>query len=123
GRVPFRRRRRGADRVHCRAHGEGSAASFLHAQGYRVRVHIRGGGTVSNDVIELDVIWDDLVEIATGFDNAGFNIVYRRELGEAEVNLGGGKYLIFQQTENRIIYEADADFWESDARRVAEAGL
>ena len=78
---------------------------------------------MSNDVIELDVIWDDLVEIATGFDNAGFNIVYRRELGEAEVNLGGGKYLIFQQTENRIIYEADADFWESDARRVAEAGL
>lgn len=75
-----------------------------------------------SDVIELDVIWDDIVEVATGFDNAGFNVVYRRELGEAEVNLGGGKYLIFQQEEARLADEP-VTYWESDARRVAEAGL
>lgn len=73
-----------------------------------------------NDVIELDVIWDDLVEIATGFDNAGFNIVFRRELGEAEVNLGGGKYLIFQQTESRIKDEDDATYWLEYAEQEAK---
>lgn len=73
-----------------------------------------------SDVIELDVIWDDLVEIATGFDNAGFDIVFRRELGEAEVNLGGGKYLIFQQTESRITEAHDDLYWGERTQQEAE---